>query len=76
MEKPTPEESPQNKDKSKSVLGLTMLAVGRIIEPTKTSVDVEVVAETDGDPQDDLLKELGVTFGDLEPLEELSEYDA
>lgn len=50
-----------------------MLAVGRIIEPSKTEVTVEVEVEADGDPQDDILKDLGISFGDLDDLDIVEE---
>lgn len=45
------------------VLGAAMLAVGELIEPTKTDVVIEQPADTDND--DPLA---GLDFGDLPPL--------
>lgn len=61
-------------DKASTLLGMTMLALGRIIEPTKTKVEVEgVEVEAEGSKQDDILSDLGVSFGDLEDLEIVEE---
>ncbi|MEQ8719339.1 MAG: hypothetical protein RIE08_17160 [Acidimicrobiales bacterium] len=49
---------------SGSVLAAAMLAVGEIIEPEKTTVEVEQEA---GDP-DDALDGIRLDFGDLPPL--------
>lgn len=49
---------------SGSVLAAAMLAVGEIIEPERTTVEVEQEA---GDP-DDALDGIRLDFGDLPPL--------
>jgi len=46
------------------VLGAAMLAVGEIVEPTKTDVSIEQAADS---PEDDPLKDLD--FGSLPPLD-------
>ena len=47
------------------VLGAAMLAIGEIIEPTKTGVAIEQTAESDSDTDDPLA---GLDFGELPPL--------
>ncbi|MDH3704924.1 MAG: hypothetical protein OES57_02590 [Acidimicrobiia bacterium] len=49
-----------------SVIAAAMLGLGEVLEPEKTKVDIEEVAEADD--QDDLLIDLH--FGDLPPLSE------
>lgn len=46
------------------VLGAAMLAVGEILEPEKTQVEI---VQTDDEPLDDL--PFGIDFGDLPPLD-------
>ena len=47
-----------------SVLGAAMLAVGDILEPEKTTVEI---VQTNDDPIDDL--PFNIDFGDLPPLD-------
>lgn len=46
------------------LLGAAMLAVGEILEPEKTRVEI---VQTDDEPLDDL--PFGIDFGDLPPLD-------
>lgn len=48
-----------------AVLAAGMLGLGEVIEPTKTDVEMEQVAESP-DPEDDPLA--GLSFGELPPL--------
>ena len=50
-----------------SVLGAAMIAVGEIIEPEKTRVDIEIRSEVPSDQPYDLPFEVG--FGDLPDLD-------
>lgn len=47
------------------VLGAAMLAIGEIIEPTKTNVTIEQTADADRDTDDPLAD---IDFGSLPPL--------
>lgn len=46
------------------LLGAAMLAVGEVLEPDKTRVEI---VQTDDEPLDDL--PFGIDFGDLPPLD-------
>ncbi|MFN3216422.1 MAG: hypothetical protein ACE367_08015 [Acidimicrobiales bacterium] len=46
------------------LLGAAMLAVGEVLEPEKTRVEI---VQTDDEPLDDL--PFGIDFGDLPPLD-------
>lgn len=48
------------------VLGAAMIAVGEILEPQNTRVEVEQPADASGDDSG-----LDLSFGDLPPIEEL-----
>lgn len=50
---------------SGSILAAAMLAVGEIIEPEKTTVEI---AQADDDRHDDDLDGIRLDFGDLPPL--------
>ena len=73
MEQERKETEEVKSDKAKSLLGVTMLAIGKIIEPNKTETTFDVEIEADGDPQDDLLADLGISFGDLPDLDVIEE---
>lgn len=49
---------------SAGLLGAAMIAVGEILEPEKTRVEI---VQTDDEPLDDL--PFGIDFGDLPPLD-------
>jgi hypothetical protein len=59
--------------KSRSLLGMAMLAVGNLLEPGKTGTHMDTEIGGGSDPQDDILKELGINFGDLEDLDIVEE---
>tara|TARA_B100000686_G_C16676517_1_gene909428 strand:- start:276 stop:497 length:222 start_codon:yes stop_codon:yes gene_type:complete len=63
----SPEEDGDRKPKGSGavILGAAMIAVGEIIEPDKTNVEIaEVSDEHEPDPE----QELKLDFGDLPPL--------
>ena len=64
-EAPPPGQPPRRRSGgSAGLLGAAMLAVGEILEPEKTRVEI---VQTDDEPLDDL--PFGIDFGDLPPLD-------
>jgi hypothetical protein len=65
-ETPDPDETeprPRPRSAGSTVLGAAMLGVGRVLEPDKTEVQIEILAP--GDPDD---QPFDLDFGDLPPL--------
>jgi hypothetical protein len=59
--------------KSRSLLGVAMMALGNLLEPGKTGTHMDTEIGGGSDPQDDILKELGISFGDLDDLDIVEE---
>lgn len=57
------EPRPRPRSAGSTVLGAAMLGVGRVLEPDKTEVQIEILAP--GDPDD---QPFDLDFGDLPPL--------
>ena len=51
------------------VVVAAMLGIGEVLEPEKTSADIEIVGEA---PQDEPILDLDLTFGSLPPIDRLS----
>lgn len=64
-EEDLPARSKARRSVAGAALAASMLGVGEIIEPEKTSVDIEQVADAPDDLDDGLLN---LDFGDLPPL--------
>ena len=61
---PAPKPKPKTAGGGTTVLGAAMLAVGDILEPEKTTVEI---VQTNDDPIDDL--PFNIDFGNLPPLD-------